>query len=77
MDANPSKKVSKVKTEVLAGLERLDVSDETWQEIRRQIVQVLADRASDLADQIAEEKGWTDEDFERMAHTHMRTPYAR
>ena len=58
----------------LAGLESLEASGETWQEIRRQIVRVLADHASDLADQVAEEKGWTDEDFERMARAHLRTP---
>ena len=77
MNTDPSKKISKAKIEVLAGLERLEAPDETWQEIRRQIVRVLADHASDLADQVAEEKGWTDEDFERMTRTHMRTPYAR
>lgn len=75
MDVEPSKKVSRAKIEVLARLQRLEASDETWEEIRRQVFRVLADHLTTLADQVAEEKGWTDEDFERMARTHMRTPY--
>ena len=70
---NSLERISKAKIEVLAGLESLEASGETWQEIRRQIVRVLADHASDLADQVAEEKGWTDEEFERMARAHPRT----
>ena len=31
--------------------------------------------ASRMADQIWQEKGWTNEDMDRLAHMHMRTPY--
>ena len=32
MNTDPSKKISKAKIEVLAGLERLEAPDEIWQE---------------------------------------------
>lgn len=68
-------KVSKEKVALLSTLQNLDASDETWVEIRRMIADFFAERATAEANKVAEEKGWTDEDFHRMAHTHMRTPY--
>ena len=68
-------KVSKDKVELLAALQDLEAPDETWAEIRRMIADFFAERATAQANKVAEEKGWTDEDFHRMAHTHMRTPY--
>lgn len=49
-----------------------DVSDEDWVEIRRLVARYFADRASDGAGAVWEEKGWTDEDAERMLHGHDR-----
>jgi len=33
----------------------------------------FAERASAKADKVADEKGWNDEDFHRLAREHMRT----
>ncbi|MCB9352650.1 MAG: hypothetical protein H6573_34970 [Lewinellaceae bacterium] len=52
-----------------------NVGDEDLIAIRRLIARYFAEKAMDLADQAWEEKGWTDEDAARMAHTKMRTPY--
>lgn len=75
MDADSPRKMSATKIKVLAGLERLEASEQTWRVIQDQIAKVLADEASDLADQVADHNNWSDEDFERMARRHMRTPY--
>ena len=70
-------KVSRDKLELLAMLQNLDVSDETWIEIRRIIADFFAVRATTQANKVVEKEGWTDEDFHRLAHSHMRTPYNR
>lgn len=70
-----SGKMSKDKIELLATLQELEASDETWAEIRRMIADFFAARATAQANKVAEEQGWTDEDFHRMARTHLRTPY--
>ncbi|MCY4000610.1 MAG: hypothetical protein OXF06_13835 [Bacteroidetes bacterium] len=75
MDIPLSDKVSQRKLELLAKLQRLDVPDEVWFEISSIIADYLSDRTISKANQVVDEKGWTDDDFHRMAHTHMRTPY--
>lgn len=52
-----------------------DLSEEDLKAIKRLIVQYLAEKATDLADKVWEEKGWTNEDMDRLLDTHMRTPY--
>ena len=44
-------------------------------EIKRLIVKYLADKVTKMADDIWEEKNWTNEDMERLLKTHQRTPY--
>ena len=68
-------KVSRDKIELLATLQDLEASDETWGAIRRLIADFFAERATARANEVAEREGWTDEDFHRLAHTHLRTPY--
>jgi hypothetical protein len=43
--------------------------------IKRMIVKYLADKVTKMADEVWEEKGWTNEDMDRMLHLHERTPY--
>ena len=52
-----------------------EVSEEDLLEIKRMLVKFFAEKAMDEADKIWEEKGWTDEDAERLSNTRMRTPY--
>lgn len=52
-----------------------DLSEEDLKAIKRLIVQYLSEKATHLADKVWEEKGWTNEDMDRLLDTHMRTPY--
>lgn len=51
-----------------------DVSEKDLLEIKRMLVRFFAEKAMDSADQVWEEKSWTDEDAERLSSTRMRTP---
>ncbi|MEZ4684747.1 MAG: hypothetical protein R3B47_01345 [Bacteroidia bacterium] len=44
-------------------------------EIKRLIVKYLAQKITTLADEVWEQKNWTDEDMEKLLKTHERTPY--
>ena len=52
-----------------------DLEEDELLEIKRLLTRFLAEKAARLADAIWEEKGWTNEDMERLSKTHMRTPY--
>lgn len=52
-----------------------DLSEEDLKAIKRLIVQYLSKKATQLSDQMWEEKGWTNEDMDNLLDTHMRTPY--
>ncbi len=52
-----------------------ELEEEDLLAIKRMIVQYLAKKAAILADQVWEEKGWTNEDMDRLLNVHMRTPY--
>ena len=43
--------------------------------IKRLIVRYLAEKATRMADEVWEEKGWTNEDMQRLLNSHERTPY--
>ena len=45
--------------------------------LKRVLVRFLAERATQMADAIYEQKGWTEKDMTELAHTHLRTPYKR
>ncbi|MGB3850295.1 MAG: hypothetical protein WA958_10035 [Tunicatimonas sp.] len=53
-----------------------NVSNQDLTNIRDLIAQYFAEQAMDMADQVWEDKGWTDEDSHRLANTRMRTPYS-
>lgn len=52
-----------------------DMEDNDLIEIKRLIVRYLADKVTRMADEVWEEKGWTNDDMQRLLHTHKRTPY--
>ena len=60
-----------VQLEILKAFSR-NLSDEDLKEFRRTIAIFFAKRATDTADKVWEEKGWTDADVERMLNTKMR-----
>ena len=51
-----------------------DLSEEDLKAIKRLIVHYLAEKATYLADQVWDKRGWTNEDMVRFLETHMRTP---
>ena len=50
-----------------------ELSEEDLIEIKRIFVKYLSEKAKKLADQVWEEKGWTNEDMERLSRQHMRS----
>jgi len=52
-----------------------ELDDTDLIEIKRLIVKYLADKVTRMADEIWEEKNWTNEDMKRLLKTHKRTPY--
>ena len=52
-----------------------ELAEEDLLAIKRLIVRYLAEKATGLADQVWEEKGWTEADMERLLNEHERTPY--
>lgn len=65
-------KLTKPQLDLLALFERTNLPDEDWIEIRRLITRFFAERATEAADAVVAERGWTAEDFERMAREHER-----
>ena len=53
------------------------VSDSDLREIQKMLARFFAERAMDEADRVWKEKGWTDEDVDKMLNTKMRTPYKK
>ncbi len=43
--------------------------------IKRLIVKYLADKVTNMADEIWEDKNWTNEDMDKLLNTHKRIPY--
>ena len=56
MAFQPPKKLTKAQVELLALFDR-DVPDEEWMEIRRLLARYFADKATQAADHVAQEKG--------------------
>lgn len=74
-DANfISQPFTKTQLELLQ-LFAFDVPDEQYEVLKRILIRFKAEVLMDKADQIWEEKGWTDEDIRKMLQTKMRTPY--
>lgn len=52
-----------------------DIAEEDLKAIKMLIVEYLSDKLDRQTDKVWEEKGWTEEDMEKLLNTHMRTPY--
>lgn len=52
-----------------------DIEDKDVQEIKKLIVKYLSQKLGSAANEIWEEKNWTDEAMDKLLHTHRRTPY--
>ncbi len=52
-----------------------ELSDEQMQEIRSLLANYFAEKATEEADRLWDEQGWTEETMEKWANEHFRTPY--
>ena len=52
-----------------------DLPEEDLLKIRDMLSAYRFRRATEAANKVAREKGWTAEDFEKLLHDHKRTPY--
>lgn len=52
-----------------------ELDDNDLIEIKRLIVRYLANKITKMADDLWEEKNWTNEDMEKLLKTQRRTPY--
>ncbi|MEJ7664619.1 MAG: hypothetical protein WKG07_36440 [Hymenobacter sp.] len=50
-----------------------NLTEEELLELRDAYAQILGRRATAAANKVWDEKGWTDEDVDRMLHTKMRS----
>ena len=50
-----------------------DIDDEDLLEIKRMITKYLSEKANKLANQIWDEKGWTNDEMDKLSVTHMRS----
>jgi len=65
-----------LKPEQVSLLKLTDQLNETeLKELRQLIIAYKAQRLAMLADQVWEEKGWSDETMDAFLKEHMRTPY--
>jgi len=76
-DSSPiAQPFSKAQLELLQ-LFSFDIPENQYDVLKKILLRFKAEILMDKADQIWEEKGWTDEDIRRMLETKMRTPYRR
>ena len=73
-DASLYSSSSNIQRELL-NLYAQNIPDQDLQNIKDLIANYFAEKAMDLADQVWEEKGWSEDDSHRLANTRMRTPY--
>lgn len=71
VEINP---LSNLQREILK-LYSQNITEEDLLAIRKLIARYFAEKAMDIADQVWDEKGMTQEDAHRLASTRMRTPY--
>ncbi|MDX2249689.1 MAG: hypothetical protein SF052_23095 [Bacteroidia bacterium] len=68
--------LNKTQLEILQ-MFKSDLPEEEWVEIKRIFTKYLAEKAKNLANQVWDKKGWTNEDMKRLSQEHLRTPYKR
>jgi hypothetical protein len=74
MNDTMQSRFSNVQLEILQ-LFAEDLPEEDLLKIRDILSTYRFRRATEAANKAVEDKGWTTEDFEKMLHTHQRTPY--
>lgn len=52
-----------------------NIDESDLKALKRMIVKYLAQKATDLADEVWDEKKWTEKDMDDLLNSHERTPY--
>ena len=71
----PRGRPSEPQLKLLSFFSSREFSDEEIRDIQLLISDYYADKAQTEMDTLVTEKGWTQEDLDRMAGEHIRTPY--
>jgi len=71
---NKSASLNPMQLEILQLFSR-EMSTEDLQAIKRLITRYFAQKAISAANQVWDEKGWNEEDAQKMLQMHERTPY--
>lgn len=71
MEAFPNTPLNQHQREILKLFTR-DMDESDLLAVKRLIVGYLAEKATRIADEVWEEKGWTNEDMHRLLNMHMR-----
>ena len=69
---NVESPLNKTQLEILNMFSR-ELTEEELIEVKRIFVKYLSKKARSLADQVWEEKGWTQADMDRMSKQHLRS----
>ena len=69
-----SLQLNKNQIEILKLFSR-EMEEEDLIAIKKLIVKYLGEKITRMADKVWDEKGWTDEDMDRLLNEHERTPY--
>ena len=65
-------KLNKAQLDLLALFQGMDLPEEEWAEVQQMVARYFGERAIMRANAVADEKGWTEADFHRMARAHHR-----
>jgi hypothetical protein len=71
---NKSASLNPMQLEILQLFSR-EMSTEDMQAIKRLITRYFAQKAISATNQVWDEKGWNEEDAQKMLQMHERTPY--
>ena len=74
MTAMPKSPLTPAQLEILKVMAR-PMSEKDLRAIKRLIVRYFADKLTEQVDKIWDEKGWKEEDTNRILNTHLRTRY--
>ena len=71
----PDNRPSAAQQKLLGFFSRRKFSEEEIRDIQTLIANYYAEKAQTEMDAFVAEKGWTQEDLDRMGNEHIRTPY--
>ena len=74
MTAMPLSPLTPAQLEILKVMAR-PMTEQDLRAIKRLIVRYFANKLTEKVDKALDEKGWTEQDMDKILDTHLRTPY--